>query len=83
MMGHKTDMRRYSRSIAAVARGRAARPAPALADSPEIEMCRQELGLLTISDPRYAPRRARAKPVAPTARANPVAPARTWIVLEF
>jgi hypothetical protein len=54
-MGHKTDMRRYSRSIDAVARARSGgRPkAHKRADSPEIEICRQELGRLEIADSRY------------------------------
>jgi hypothetical protein len=53
-MGHKTDLRRYAKSIDAVARGRvthnaARKPAPAAKLSPEAEMLREGLGTLIVS----------------------------------
>jgi hypothetical protein len=60
-MGHKTDMRRYAKTIATVARGRvraSTRHSPRAtrhSAAPEVEMCRQELGILVIADDRYEP----------------------------
>jgi hypothetical protein len=56
-MGHKTDMRRYAPSIARVARARVA--AAKSAPSPEVEMCKQDLGTLTVTDARYKSPRTR------------------------